>query len=830
MSNILFKTAYNINYDKVVFDGTSISIGQLKKLINEKLQKSSKKIDFDLEITNADTNTVYQNDNETILKNSRVNVKRTLKNSTAPLRSQPPKPVNHTPVAPAVPVATVPTPPAPTPVVTQHVQPVIQSNPQPTVTVPVQQPVAPVITKPVVPTVTKPVYDSLAPLNIPSKPIVYVEETVKPVEINNDMSRMDEKAKLETILMNSMTKIVPDQNLTNKFLGINSRFLGVKPQINPADRPIPPGYICNTCRKPGHLRQFCPENGILPKPEERPKFPSGIPRSNLRPAQAGDKFAKLGPEGYVVTDMEREASKIIKKDKVLFDDDEDDVKKVEKKELDDQNDHIPKELQCPYGGHLIKDAVLVPCCGHFVCCDECIKQKIVNEEQIICPNKDCNQEIESLVSLTPFHEIRNKVKDYLKNSKAHNESKDPFFDLILENVNNQELSSNLLINKLSPNGPKSPVQDSKISSSEKLLAEQQQQQLQVSLNGGTNLNSPKKTDENKAELSPGQILPVQNSNFVPIPQPAQPTQFQPRPVRPNFNHGFNNYRPNIVPLTNNYPAPRPMMPMNNFNPMYRPHFQQQFDPMGVPMGMPMGPMGGPMSGPMVPPVNPGYMPPGMMNGPMNPMYQQQPMMPGMIPQNQPQMQGIMSKEEYYEYQEKLKKEAEIKLKSYKRSRSKSRGRYSRSRSRSLGRYKSSRYRKSRSRSRNRSRDRNYKRHSRSRSRSRRRTRSKSRDRSKRDSKARSSRDRKMNKREDTKLKVIEEHKIETKKSKEKISDEPVDKKKKLDEDVSERKVREVSVESSASERESGKESSGSKKHKKHKKSKKKHKRRSTSKH
>lgn len=54
MSYIHFKTPYKINYDKVAFDGTSICLGQLKKLIAEKLTFS--KLDFDIEITNADTN------------------------------------------------------------------------------------------------------------------------------------------------------------------------------------------------------------------------------------------------------------------------------------------------------------------------------------------------------------------------------------------------------------------------------------------------------------------------------------------------------------------------------------------------------------------------------------------------------------------------------------------------------------------------------------------------------------------------------------------------------------------------------------------------------
>lgn len=114
MSYIHFKFVYNKNYDKITFDGVSLSLSQLKKLIIEK--NRSKQVDFDLEITNADTNEgsidffisffcfslfyykkfsyyfsfvlVYQNENDMIMKNTRVNVKRVVKSSNAPLRAQ----------------------------------------------------------------------------------------------------------------------------------------------------------------------------------------------------------------------------------------------------------------------------------------------------------------------------------------------------------------------------------------------------------------------------------------------------------------------------------------------------------------------------------------------------------------------------------------------------------------------------------------------------------------------------------------------------------------------------------------------------------------------
>jgi hypothetical protein len=55
MSYIHFKSVVNTNFDKITFDGVSLPLAQLKKLIAEK-NKYTKQVDFDLEITNADTN------------------------------------------------------------------------------------------------------------------------------------------------------------------------------------------------------------------------------------------------------------------------------------------------------------------------------------------------------------------------------------------------------------------------------------------------------------------------------------------------------------------------------------------------------------------------------------------------------------------------------------------------------------------------------------------------------------------------------------------------------------------------------------------------------
>lgn len=171
-------------------------------------------------------------------------------------------------------------------------QPVVASISAPTVTVtPSLQPAA-------VQQMPKSVYDSLAPLDLPSKPVIYVEEQPqsqpqisKSVAASDDSAstNRDEKAKLESILLGSMMSkgtaagmMMIDSSsgggstqsnmhhMTNRFLGMGkwSRGGGVSGQYSQsaaanmmmlANRPLPANYVCTICKKPGHHKQLCPE-------------------------------------------------------------------------------------------------------------------------------------------------------------------------------------------------------------------------------------------------------------------------------------------------------------------------------------------------------------------------------------------------------------------------------------------------------------------------------------------------------------------------------------------------------------------------------------------
>lgn len=160
------------------------------------------------------------------------------------------------------------------------------------------------------PQMPKSVYDSLAPLDIPSKPVVYVEETntttsstaaatASTTSANettatsntaSEESSREERAKLESILLGKMMEKgtaagmmmmdgpsgsssgpgMPNSHhshMANRFLGMNkwprNNMLSQAGQAalisNLANRPLPPNYVCTICKKPGHHKQLCPE-------------------------------------------------------------------------------------------------------------------------------------------------------------------------------------------------------------------------------------------------------------------------------------------------------------------------------------------------------------------------------------------------------------------------------------------------------------------------------------------------------------------------------------------------------------------------------------------
>jgi hypothetical protein len=203
-----------------------------------------------------------------------------------------------------------------------------------------------------------------------------------------------------------------------------------------------------------------------------------------------------------------------KKDKTPFltEEEENELKKNQQKLESKSIANIPSKLTCPFvehGVHIIKDAVLIPCCGHFICCDECIREKISMEELVDCPMKDCRHEIDSLESITSHHQMRNMVNEYLNdvklnkfnNNKKSSKNDDVFIDLYL-NDDFDTINPNSLTNE-------NPVDDSLVVDA--AIKKEDQQNDILKLNTDT-LNEKEDTSNDKTEIVPAKS-PLQDSNI-----------------------------------------------------------------------------------------------------------------------------------------------------------------------------------------------------------------------------------------------------------------------------------------------------------------------------
>jgi hypothetical protein len=73
--SVFYKFASSKEFDACSFEGPSIQLSNLKKLIIEQ-KKLGKATDFDLLVTNAQTNQIFKNEYEQIPKNTSVIIQR----------------------------------------------------------------------------------------------------------------------------------------------------------------------------------------------------------------------------------------------------------------------------------------------------------------------------------------------------------------------------------------------------------------------------------------------------------------------------------------------------------------------------------------------------------------------------------------------------------------------------------------------------------------------------------------------------------------------------------------------------------------------------------
>ncbi|KHG16567.1 Uncharacterized protein F383_00045 [Gossypium arboreum] len=128
------------------------------------------------------------------------------------------------------------------------------------------------------------------------------------------------------------------------------------------ERKTPPqGYVCHRCKVPGHFIQHCPTNGDPNYDIKRVKPPTGIPKSMLMATPDGSYAL---PSGAVA---------VLKPNEAAFE------KEIEGLPSTRSVGDLPPELHCPLCKEVMKDAVLTS-----KCCFKSIRDHIISKSMCVC--------------------------------------------------------------------------------------------------------------------------------------------------------------------------------------------------------------------------------------------------------------------------------------------------------------------------------------------------------------------------------------------------------------------------------------------------------------
>nr|XP_009396010.1 PREDICTED: uncharacterized protein LOC103981128 isoform X1 [Musa acuminata subsp. malaccensis] len=160
------------------------------------------------------------------------------------------------------------------------------------------------------------------------------------------------------------------------------------------ERKTPPaGYVCHRCKVPGHFIQHCPTNGDPNYDMKRVKPPTGIPKSMLMTTPDGSYAL---PSGAVA---------VLRPNEAAFE------KEIEGLPTTRPVSDLPPELRCPLCKEVMKDAVLTSKCCFRSFCDKCIRDYIITKLMCVCgatniladdllPNKTLRETISRILEST----------------------------------------------------------------------------------------------------------------------------------------------------------------------------------------------------------------------------------------------------------------------------------------------------------------------------------------------------------------------------------------------------------------------------------------------
>ncbi|RKP12819.1 DWNN domain-containing protein, partial [Piptocephalis cylindrospora] len=176
------------------------------------------------------------------------------------------------------------------------------------------------------------------------------------------------------------------------------------------DRPPPASYVCYRCGQKGHYIQNCPTNGDKSFDKPRIRRTTGIPRSFLRSVDIAPEEREGGvmvtPDGglVVATPDSKAWDQITARNKAVL------------QAGDEESMEIPHDLACPHirpqdhgRPHLLREAVQTLCCQTKYC-DECIREALVSQN-FTCPS--CGTHDQSPETLSVDYASREAVDAFL---------------------------------------------------------------------------------------------------------------------------------------------------------------------------------------------------------------------------------------------------------------------------------------------------------------------------------------------------------------------------------------------------------------------------------
>ncbi|BBN06720.1 E3 ubiquitin-protein ligase RBBP6 [Marchantia polymorpha subsp. ruderalis] len=358
---VYFKFKSAKDFDSVSIDGHFISVANLKEKIVEQ-KKLGRGSDYDLVISNAQTNEEYTDEGFLVPKNTSVIVRR--------VPGRPRMPI----------VADVKEERKPTP----EIQPV-KNGPQ--YVEPFQKNLN-----------ISSVSDGLDDFGIDlyAVPEIVQASTASLTEEEDNKIKAFVDASASDWQRQTQESFAAGRGYGNKGQGRGLPLRGYGNGRGFEKKNPPHGYVCHRCGVTGHYIQHCPTNGDPTYDIKKVKPPTGIPKTMLV-ANPDGSYAL--PTGEVA---------VLKPNEAVFEREVDGLPSSSRPLLD-----IPSELCCPLCKGVLKEAVLTSKCCFKSYCDKCIRHEIISKARCVCGAKNILAD-----DLLPNRTLRDAISRFLESQAS----------------------------------------------------------------------------------------------------------------------------------------------------------------------------------------------------------------------------------------------------------------------------------------------------------------------------------------------------------------------------------------------------------------------------